>query len=245
MKLQKRTWLVALSAAQAVALATLADSALAQQQGMQVQERTKESSADATEIKHVANSADVVHRMAAEPGMDKLLAQARGVYIVPTYGRAALGLGAAGGAGVMVAKRPDGTWSEPVFFNLGGISVGAQAGAEGGPVVLVLMNDKAVGEFKKKNNFSLSADAGLTVVDWSRQAQGIAGTGDVVAWSGTKGLFGNVATLAVNDIRYNEGANRAYYGRPVTVDDVMAGKATNPHSKPLTQALASVTGKSK
>jgi lipid-binding SYLF domain-containing protein len=248
MTLQKRIRWAAALAVQLFALAGPGSTALAQTSGSTAQQGTSAtapSSAEVAAIKLAAAAADVVRQMAAEPGLPNLLAQAKGVYIVPTYGRAALGLGAAGGAGVLVTRRPDGTWSDPAFFNIGGISVGAQAGAEGGPIALLLMNDKAVGSFRKKNNFSLSADAGLTVVNWSKQAQGMAGTGDVVVWSGTKGLFGNVATLAVNDIRYNQRANRAYYGKNVTVDDVMVGKATNPHSDPLKQALASTAAPAK
>lgn len=85
--------------------------------------------------------------------------QAKGVFIVPTYGRVALGVGGSGGAGVLLVKRDDGTWSDPAFYNIGGISVGVQAGAEGGPIAMVLNNEKGVSRFMQKNNFSLSADA--------------------------------------------------------------------------------------
>ena len=49
--------------------------------------------------------------------------------------------------------------------------------------------------------------------------------GDVVAWSGTKGLFGNVATIGVKDIRYNERMTSAYYGKTTSAMDVISGKA--------------------
>jgi lipid-binding SYLF domain-containing protein len=202
------------------------------------------SRADSAAVRHVEDAAAVVRRLAGEPGIDRLLAQSKGVFIVPKYGRAAIGLGAAGGAGVLLARHSDGTWSDPAFFNIGGLSVGLQAGAEGGPVAMILNNDKAVDSFRKKNNFSLSADAGLTVVNWSRQAQGSAGTGDVVVWSGTKGLFGNVATLAINDIRYNEKATQSYYGKNMAAGDVLSGKASNPHADALKQALAGTAGAS-
>lgn len=58
----------------------------------------------------------------------------------------------------------------------------------------MLNNEKAVERFKRKNNFALSADAGLTVVNWAKIAHGSVGAGDVVAWTGTAGLLGNVAT---------------------------------------------------
>lgn len=200
------------------------------------------SSAASTAIKHVDDAAAVVRTLASDASIGRLLSQARGIYIMPRYGRAALGLGAAGGAGVFSEKRTDGTWSDPAFFNTGGISVGLQAGVEGGPVALLLMNDKALNSFRQKNNFNLSADAGLTVVNWRAQAQGQAGGGDVVVWTGSKGLFGNVATLAINDVRYNQKATQAYYGKALTAQDVVSGKASSPHSDTLKQALSSASG---
>jgi lipid-binding SYLF domain-containing protein len=226
---------------QALALAVPAGVALAaQSQPAQQGSSSAGSSGSAATAadKHVDDSTAVVQRMAGEPGMDRLLAKAKGIYVIPNYGRAALGLGASGGAGVFLAKRPDGTWSDPAFFNTGGVSIGLQAGVEGGPVALILVNDKAVNGFREKNNFNISADAGLTVVDWSKLARGNVGNGDVVAWSASKGLFGNVAAIAINDVRFNAKATQAYYGKPTTVHDVMNGKVSNPHGDPLKQALA-------
>lgn len=199
------------------------------------------SKRESAAAKHVTDAVAVVHRMESEPRMKDLLQQAKGVFIVPTYGRAAVGIGGSGGAGVLLVKRDDGTWSDPAFYNIGGISVGVQAGAEGGPIAMVLNNDKAVNKFMQKNNFALSADAGLTVVNWAKIAQGSVGTGDVVAWAGTKGLFGNVATLGVNDIRFNQNETTAYYHQTVAANDVISGKVKNPQADMLKQALAATS----
>lgn len=196
--------------------------------------------AEMNAMQHVNDAASVVKRMESEPGMNKLLSQAKGIFIVPEYGRAALGVGGSGGAGVLLVKNND-TWGEPAFYNIGSISVGVQAGAEGGPIAMVLTNDKAVNSFKQKNNFALSADAGLTVVDWSKMAQGEAGAGDVVAWSGTKGLFGSAA-IGVQDIRYNQAQTAAYYQKQnLAANDVISGKVRNPHAEVLKQALAATS----
>lgn len=188
--------------------------------------------------KRVSDAVGAVHAMAKAPGMTELVARARGVYIVPGYGRAAFGVGAAGGSGVLMARRKDGSWGNPAFFTTGALSVGLQAGVEGGPIALLLMNQKALDHFRNKNNFSLSADAGLTVVNFARVASGTL-TGDVIAWSGNKGLFGNVATLAINDIRYNPRLTDAYYGKPTTALEAIDGSAANPQSDALRAALAS------
>lgn len=195
-------------------------------------------------IRRVSEAAAVVTRMEAVPRMKQLLQSAKGVFIIPSYVRAALGVGATGGAGVLMVKKADGSWSHPAFYNLGGISVGAQAGAEGGPVALVLNNDLAVNKFMQKTEFSLNANAGLTIINWAKMVQGSAGDGDVVVWTGTEGLFGNVAAVGINGIRYSQSANNAYYRQTVGVQDVMAGKYTNAQSEPLKQSLAKAAAKS-
>lgn len=199
------------------------------------------SKQEAAATKHVNDAVVVVRKMESEPDMNSLLQQAKGVFIVPTYGRAALGVGGNGGAGLLLVKRDDGTWSDPAFYNIGGISVGVQAGAEGGPIAMVLNNDKAVNRFMQKNNFSLSADVGLTVVNWAKMAQGSIGTGDVVAWAGTKGLFGNVVTLGVNDIRFNQNETAAYYHQTVAAKDVISGRVKNSQADMLKKALATAS----
>lgn len=195
--------------------------------------------AQANALQHINDAAAVVKRMENEPGMNKLLQQAKGVFIVPEYGRASLGIGGSGGAGVLLAKN-NGTWSDPAIYDVGGISIGAQAGAEGGPIALILTSDKAVNSFRQKNNFALSADAGLTVLDWSKVAQSTAGAGDIVVWSGTKGLFGSAA-IGVQDIRFNREQTGAYYKREVAANDVISGLVQNPHADVLKQALAGMS----
>jgi lipid-binding SYLF domain-containing protein len=191
-----------------------------------------------TAVKHVSDAVGVVHSMSNEAGMTALLGRARGVFIVPTYGRAALGVGGAGGAGVLMVRRADGAWGNPVFFDTGGLSIGLQAGVEGGPIALVLLNQKAVDSFRNRNNFSLSADAGLTVVNFARMAQGST-AGDVVAWSGSKGLFGNAATVGINDVRYNQRLTEAYYGKPMTALQAIDSKETNAQADALRKVLGS------
>jgi lipid-binding SYLF domain-containing protein len=188
--------------------------------------------------KHVGNAVGVVQTMSADAGIPALLARARGVFIVPTYGRAALGLGGAGGAGVLMVRHADGNWGNPAFFDIGGLSIGLQAGAEGGPLALLLMNQKAVDSFRNRNNFSLSADAGLTVVNFARMAQGST-AGDVVVWSGSKGLFGNAVTVGINDVRYNLRLTEAYYGKPTTALQVIDSTEIDTQADALRKALGS------
>jgi SH3 domain-containing YSC84-like protein 1 len=195
----------------------------------------------------VAQAVGVVHRMEqADPALAKQLQRASGVFIVPKYGRAALGVGGRGGVGLLLVHNGD-RWSDPAFYNFGGISAGLQAGAEGGSFVLLLNNQKAVDSFMQDNNWSLNAGAGLTIVNWSKKALGSGGMGDVTVWSDTKGLFGGAA-ISLTDVNYDEDQSAAYYGKPLSARDIVAGNTHSTKADRLQQALAdpatSAAGKS-
>ena len=171
--------------------------------------------------------------------MRKLLKDAKGVFIVPDYAKGALGVGARGGEGVMLAHR-DGAWSNPVFFNFGGISAGAEAGFEAGQIAMVLTSDRGVRAFESRNNFSLNADAGFTIIDWSARAQGSLGKGgDVVVWSDSEGVLAG-ADFSITDIRWDEDENQQFYGRASTTHDIVtAQRVDNQFVKKLIQELPS------
>lgn len=191
---------------------------------------------EATAIRHVNDAVKVARKIQREPRI-ALLADAKGVFLMPKYVRAAVGIGGGGGPGVLLVRNEAGEWSDPAFFHVGSVSVGVQVGVQAGPMALVLNNDKAVSHFLKTSNFSLSADAGLTVVNWN--AMGTAGPGDVTAWSGSKGLFGNAAAVSLSDVRFSADQTSGYYAKDtVSVDDVVKGSVANPHAGPLKQALA-------
>lgn len=200
--------------------------------------RSQKEMKEATE--HVNKAVQVVHRMQANPEMRALLQRSKGVFVVPRYGEAALGVGARGGAGVLLVRNGN-TWSNPAFYNMGGISVGLQAGAQGGAIALVLNDQKALNSFMQNNKFSLGADADLTLVDWSKKGAGSAGWGNITAWSDTEGLFGGAA-INVTDIDYDEDETSGYYRRQVAARDVLSGKVSNPQADSLRQALASASG---
>jgi lipid-binding SYLF domain-containing protein len=90
----------------------------------------------------------------------------------------------------------------------------------------------------QKNAFSLNANAGLTIVNWSKITGGTLGSGDVVAWTDTKGLYGNLVSVGVTDIRYNQKLTSAYYRQTITVAEALAGKHSNANADSLKQTLA-------
>jgi predicted outer membrane protein/lipid-binding SYLF domain-containing protein len=146
----------------------------------------------------VDESVKVVKRMEDDSQLADAMKRAKGIYIVPEFGRGAVVVGARGGAGV-VTVRKDGKWSDPAFYDFGAISVGPQVGGSGGAVAFLLMSQGAVDAFKGGNKFSLNAGAGLSIVNYSADGQASWGKGDIVMWSNTSGAYvGATITLPIS-----------------------------------------------
>lgn len=182
---------------------------------------------DAKEARQLTrDAAATLQQMKGVPKLKGLLSKAKGLFIVPHYGRGAVGIGGGGGEGALVARN-GGKWSSPVLYDIGGISVGAQIGAEGGEIALLLMSDQALETFHNTNTFSLNAGATLTFADYSKIAgSSTLGEGqDIVFWSATEGAFAGVA-LGVTDIAWDDDENKAYFGRAAEPSEVLSGRVS-------------------
>jgi len=187
----------------------------------------------------VQNAAGVAERMKTDPQLHKLMDQAKAIFIVPNYNKGAIVVGGSG-AKVELLAREHAKWSDPAFYDIGAISLGAQAGGKVGDYAMLLMNDKALDKFKSGNAFSLNANAGVTLADYSAQGQASAGTGsDVVLWSSVRGAFAG-ASIGATDVAFDDDETSAYYGKTtVSAQDILTGKVTGPQEDALGRVLSS------
>jgi len=198
---------------------------------------SRDTASDSKE--RVNDALHTVEHLKQDKQLASVLARAKGVFVIPHYGKGALIVGGQGGGGVVLARR-NGEWTNPAFFSLDGGSIGLQAGGEGGSIVYLLMTDKAVNKFaNSQNTWSLNANAGLTIVTWSEKGQANTGNGDVILWTDTNGLYGGL-TASVTDITPDRDMDRAYYGHQVTSQQILSGNAnlSAPDAAPLRNALA-------
>lgn len=197
--------------------------------GQAEQPERAEEAAEARQL--VNDAAKTLQQMKQDAELTQLLNKAQGVFIVPTYGRAAVGIGGQGGEGVLLARQDDG-WSDPAFYDVGGISLGAQLGAEGGSVAMLLMSKEALDAFKSDNEFSLDAEAKLTLADYSKLARTQLSDleEDVVFWSNAEGAFAG-ATLSASGISWDDEENPAYYGKVTTPEEILSGRLKGPQSE--------------
>jgi lipid-binding SYLF domain-containing protein len=158
-----------------------------------------------------------------------LLAHAKAIAVFPQVIKAAFLVGGEGGRGV-VSRRTSAGWSDPVFFRAGGGSVGPQIGASATDVVLLFMNDEAVGGLMK-DKFELGTEAGIAAGPVGREAS--AGTdalmqAEILSYSRSRGLFAGINLKGVV-IRPEDSLNEAVYGknaRALLGDDEQAAANT-------------------
>jgi SH3 domain-containing YSC84-like protein 1 len=123
----------------------------------------------------------------------ELLAHAKAIAVFPEVIKAAFFVGGEGGRGV-VGRRTRSGWSDPVFFRAGGGSFGPQVGASATDIVLLFMNDEAVGGLMK-DKFELGAEAAVASGPVGREA--CAGTdavmeAEILSYSRSRGLLAGV-----------------------------------------------------
>jgi lipid-binding SYLF domain-containing protein len=127
----------------------------------------------------------------------ELLSEAQGVAIVPRVIKAGFVFGGRGGHGVVLARDADGNWSEPVFVNLGGASVGFQAGLESTDVVLVFRNRRNLERLLDgKGKLTLGADASVAAGPVGRMAAAATDArleAEILSYSRGRGVFVGVS----------------------------------------------------
>ena len=169
-----------------------------------------------------------------------LLARCKGVALFPGMIKAGFIVGGNYGTGVIMSRRPDGTWSGPAFFIMGGASIGFQIGAQSSDLFMVIMTKVGL-DAVLRNQAKFGVDASAVAGPVGRDAQAaIAGAStqaDLYSYSRSAGAFLG-ASVSGAGIEFDKASSAAYYGRPVTVADIFEGKVELPPSaKALVETL--------
>ena len=160
---------------------------------------------------------------------DSVFTKAKCVAVVPSMIKGGFIFGAEHGRGVASCRLANGSWSAPAFFAMTGGSWGAQIGAEGVDLVMLVMNDNGMNQLlssKWKIGGSASAAAGPV----GRQAAAdtnIKINAEILTYSRSRGLFAG-ATINGANIKTDEDAMRAYYGRTLGFRPVLTGRVKDP-----------------
>lgn len=146
-----------------------------------------------------------------------LLRDAQGIAVIPGVIKLGFVAGGRFGQGVVLARTPDGGWSNPVFVSLAGGSIGWQAGVQSTDVILVFKTRRGLDRvLQGKGKLTLGADAAVAAGPLGRQAEADTDAllrAEIYSYSRSRGLFAGVA-LEGAGILCNPEANRAFSQHP-------------------------------
>lgn len=158
-----------------------------------------------------------------------VLRDARGIAIL-TVLKAGFVVSGEGGAGLVVAKLGKGKWSGPSAIGTGGAGFGFQVGAAVSEFVIILNTDDAVKAFSRGGNVSIGGDITAAIGPVGRNlGADVLPVAAVYTYSRSQGLFAGVS-LQGSVIATRDDANKEYYGRAVTPDEILSGKVRPPKS---------------
>lgn len=182
--------------------------------------------AQAREEAKLLAAAEVLDVLRAQPDSqipERLLQRAYGVAVIPGVTKVAFVLGGRRGNGVLTVRDSRGRFTNPVFVNLTGGSVGWQIGAQESDIVLVFTTRRGI-EGIADGKLTLGAGASVAAGPAGRQVEAAAGKdAEVYAYSLTRGVFVGVA-LDGTALSIDARGNRAFYGRrDVLPSDIMNG----------------------
>ena len=186
------------------------------------EERVRESGEVLKEILNVPD--DIPH---------DLLDKAECVIVLPSVKKAAFGVGASYGRGVMICRSGlhyTGPWGPPALYALEGASIGFQLGGEATDFVLLVMNQKGASSLLS-SKVKLGADASAAAGPKGRDAESatdVVMNAEILSYSRAKGLFAGVS-LEGSTLRSDGSANENLYGQKLSARDVIRrGKVKTP-----------------
>ena len=157
-----------------------------------------------------------------------LIAQYKGIVIIPNMVNAGLGIGGKRGKGVAIVKLDDGSWSDPVFVTLTGGSVGPQIGVQSVDLVLVFRH-KGVLAKVKNGDFTIGGDVSAAAGPVGRSSS--ANTdykleAEVYSYSRSRGLFAGISINGTS-LAIDKTANHNYYGDHMSSKEIFADSKSN------------------
>ena len=156
-----------------------------------------------------------------------VLKAARGVAILTVTKAGFIG-SVRGGDGVVVARTDKG-WSGPSSISTAGLGAGLQAGVDITEFVMILNTPAAVDAFSKSANVTLGGNLSVSAGPIGRSAEGSVALGSAIySYSRSQGFFAGVSLEGTVISAKNE-KNQAYYGKPVTAQEILSGNVP-PHA---------------
>lgn len=170
-----------------------------------------------------------------------LLRRAYAVAVIPSVMKGGFIFGGTYGRGIVVARRADGQWSNPMFVMLTEGSVGFQAGLQATDLVLVFKTQRALSGLSR-GKMTLGFDASIAAGPVGRQATAATDMQtEIYSYARSRGLFAGVSVQG-GALTIDQKANKAYYQMEISASRILAdpGIPTPPSARRFIDTLAAL-----
>lgn len=175
----------------------------------------------------------------------KVIRNAKGLCIFTTM-RTGLWVSGSGGAGVLVARKPDGTWSPPSGIMMHTVGVGFLVGVDIYDCVIVINSDKAMEAFQSVRctlGGEISAVAGPAGVGGILDTEIHKRQSPLFTYIKSRGFYAGLqldGTIVIERTDENE----RFYGERIGVKDILAGNVRHPpyETRRLLETLRAAQG---
>ena len=190
-----------------------------------------ESSEDTLKI--LNQNSDIKH-------FEKYLSKSRAILIFPEVYEGGFIFGAKGGNGILLIKKGE-KFTGPFFYSLGGLSIGLQAGAKSGRVVMTVMTHRGVKSIlKERVKLGVDVDAVVVTGGVGYSAESTPRLADVYSFSNNDGLFVGTS-IEGSYLQPRNDLNKVIYKKNLTPDEIIKYQIFNKEADDLTKIISRIT----
>ena len=195
------------------------------------QTSANQSSAGSTELQKATEVVEHMSTTAPDKGVpSKVLEGAKCVAVIPKLVKAAFVVGGEHGTGVATCRTASNNWSSPAPFSVSGISWGPQIGGKSTGLMMFIMNQQGMDDLIR-GHIKVGADVSAAAGPVGRNASAEAGwKAGILTYSSSKGAFIG-ASLNGAELHADTRLVRDWYGRDLSFNDILQGKAQTPNSQ--------------
>ena len=190
-----------------------------------------ESSEDTLKI--LNQNSDIKH-------FEKYLSKSRAILIFPEVYEGGFIFGAKGGNGILLIKKGE-KFTGPFFYSLGGLSIGLQAGAKSGRVVMTVMTHRGLKSIlKERVKLGVDVDAVVVTGGVGYSAESTPRLADVYSFSNNDGLFVGTS-IEGSYLQPRNDLNKVIYKKNLSPDEIIKYQSFNKETDDLTKIISRIT----
>ena len=170
----------------------------------------------------------------------KYLSKSRAILIFPEVYEGGFIFGAKGGNGILLIKKGE-KFTGPFFYSLGGLSIGLQAGAKSGRVVMTVMTHRGLKSIlKERVKLGVDVDAVVVTGGVGYSAESTPRLADVYSFSDNDGFFVGTS-IEGSYLQPRNDLNKVIYNKNLRPDEIIKYQNFNKETDDLTKIISRIT----